>query len=159
MPGRKRSINIKGTRNTPSYLVNSTLSFFMTRSFSNNSSSSSSVPRAANLRFRSANPSLFSQTCTTCCMFSFLRFSRARSILASSNDCASSDCKRYSNSLSEDVVCEFRCSRLSYGLDFATAEAYVGFIDNVRLVILLEICQTEEMECERVPTLRIGIIQ
>ena len=39
------------------------------------------------------------------------------------------------------------------------AEAYVGFVDNIRLIILLEICQTEEMECERVPTLRIGIIR
>ena len=106
MAGRERSINIKGTRNTPSYLVNSTLSFFTTRSFSNNSSSSSSVPRAGNLCFSSANSSLFSQTCTTCCTFSFLSFSHARSILASSNDCASSDCKRYSNSLSEDVVCD-----------------------------------------------------
>ena len=39
------------------------------------------------------------------------------------------------------------------------AEAYVGFVDNVHLVILLEICQTEEMECEWVPILRIGIIR
>ena len=92
-----------------SYLVDSTLGFFTTRSFSYNSSSSSLVPRAGNLRFSSANSSLFSQTCTTCCTFSFFRFSRATSVLASSNDCASSDCKR--KSLSEDVACDARVFR------------------------------------------------
>jgi len=107
-----RLINIKGTWNILSYLVDSTLSFFMTCCFLCKSSSSFLIPRAGNLCFSSANSSLLSHTWTTlnCWTFSSFRPWCTTSVLASSNDCASSDCRH--RSLSEDIACDARIFRM-----------------------------------------------